>query len=392
MSEPMGSGPLAGIRVIELGVWVAGPAAGGIMSDWGADVIKIEPESGDPQRKMFASVGVRADIPVPPFEVDNRGKRSVILDLRQSEDLERLHGLLADADVFVSNMRGAALDRLGLGHEEVCARHRHLVYGLITGYGIDGPEADRAGYDVGAFWARSGAAHTIVPTGQLPPGLLSGFGDHQTGMSMAAGIMAKLVERGRTGNGGFVTTSLLRNGMYGNSWDTAIHLRFQKRAPTPTRDANPSPLINSYMGADQVGFWLICLEADRHWPKLLAAIDRPDIGMDERYGSARGRLEHCVELIAELDAHFATAPAAHWTDRFDEHDVWWAPIQSIEQLLEDPQAQAGIVDMDARPGERTPRFRSVATPVDFGGHELQLGVVPHLGEHTDEVLGSADFN
>ena len=386
MSEQSGSGPLDGVRVVELGVWVAGPAAAGIMSDWGADVIKVEPAAGDPQRSMFASVGVRSDIPVPPFEVDNRGKRSVVLDLREAEDLERFHELLSTADVLVSNMRGAALERLGLGHDTVCARHEHLVYGLITGYGLDGPDADRAGYDVGAFWARSGAAHTIVPPGQLPPDLLSGFGDHQTGMAMAAGIMAKLLERGRTGRGGFVTTSLLRNGMYGNSWDTSIHLRFKKRTPTPRRERNPSPLMNNYMAGDGVAFWLICLEADRHWPNLLRAIDRPDLGDDDRFSSARGRLEHCAELIAAFDDVFATESAAHWTERFDEFDVWWAPIQSIEQLLDDPQAQSGFVDMDGRPGERKPHFRSVATPVDFEGHALQLGVVPHLGEHTDEVL------
>jgi crotonobetainyl-CoA:carnitine CoA-transferase CaiB-like acyl-CoA transferase len=205
-------------------------------------------------------------------------------------------------------------------------------------------------------------------------------------MAMAAGIMAKLFERGRTGRGGFVTTSLLRNGMYGNSWDTSIHLRFKKRTPTPRRDRNPSPLMNNYMAGDGVAFWLICLEADRHWPNLLRAIDRPDLGDDDRFSSARGRLEHCAELIAAFDDVFATESAAHWTERFDEFDVWWAPIQSIEQLLDDPQAQSGFVAMDGRPGERKPHFRSVATPVDFEGHALQLGVVPHLGEHTDEVL------
>lgn len=378
-------GPLAGVRVVELGVWVAGPAAGGIMADWGADVIKIEPESGDPQRSMFASVGVRADIPVPPFEVDNRGKRSVVMNLRDSDEVERLHDLLATVDVVVSNMRLGALERLGLGHDTVCERHPHLVYGLITGYGTDGPDRDRAGYDVGAFWARSGAAHTIVPPGEFPPSLLSGFGDHQTGMALAAGVMAKLVERGRTGRGGFVTTSLLRNGMYANSWDTSIHLRFRKRTPTTGRSANPSPLINSYLAGDGVGFWLICLEASRHWPNLIAAMEREDLADDERFATAKARLDNCIALIAEFDATFATQPADHWTAKFDEFDVWWAPIQSIAQVLEDPQAQPGIVEMTARDGER--EFRSVATPVDFDGYELRPGVVPQLGEHTDEILG-----
>lgn len=386
MNETTGatSGPLSGVRVVELGIWVAGPAAGGIMADWGADVIKVEPESGDPQRNLFASLGVRSDIPVPPFELDNRGKRSVVMDLRDDADAERFHELLGTADVLISNMRLAALERLGLGRDAVRERHPTLVYGVVTGYGIDGPDRDRAGYDIGAYWARSGAAHTMVPDGQLPPGLMSGGGDHQTGMALAAGVMAKLVERGRTGSGGFVTTSLLRNGMYTNSWDTAVHLRFRKRTPTASRTANPSPLVNSYMAGDGVGFWLICLEASRHWPNLVAAIERPELLDDERFVSATSRLDHCIDLIAELDATFATQPAGHWTDRFDEFDVWWSPIQSIAQVLEDPQAQAGIVDMTARDGER--EFRSVATPVDFDGYELRPGPVPHLGEHTSDVL------
>jgi crotonobetainyl-CoA:carnitine CoA-transferase CaiB-like acyl-CoA transferase len=378
------AGPLDGIRVVELGVWVAAPAAAGIMADWGADVIKVEPESGDPQRAMFSAMGLRADLPVPPFEIDNRGKRSVVLDLRDPVEVERFHALLDTADVLVSNMRPGALERLGLDHDTVCARHPSLVYGLITGYGLDGPDRDRAGYDVGAFWARSGVAHTIVPPGELPPGLQSGFGDHMTGMTLAAGVLAKLVERERTGLGGLVSTSLMRTGMYGVSWDMGIHLRFRKRTATTARQENPSPLVNSYLAGDGVGFWLICLESDRHWPNVVAAIDRPDLGLDERFDTAKDRLDNAAALIVEFDREFAAHPMEHWRTRLDQHDVWWAPIQSIAEVIEDPQAAPGFVQMAHRDGER--EFRAVATPVDFAGYELQPGLVPNLGEHTDEVL------
>jgi crotonobetainyl-CoA:carnitine CoA-transferase CaiB-like acyl-CoA transferase len=377
-------GPLDGIRVVELGVWVAAPAAAGIMADWGADVIKVEPATGDPQRAIFAGAGIRADLPVPPFEIDNRGKRSIVLNLRDSADGEQLHALLATADVLVSNMRPGALERLGLDHESVCARHPSLVYGLITGYGLDGEDRDRAGYDVGAFWARSGVAHTFVPPGELPPALLAGFGDHMTGMTLAAGVLAKLVERQRTGRGGLVSTSLMRTGMYGVSWDIGIHLRFKKRTATTARHENPSPLVNSYVAADGAGFWLICLEGDRHWPNVLAAIDRLDLATDARFDSAKGRLENATALVAELDAAFATRPMAHWRERLDHHDVWWSPIQSIAEVIDDPQAAPAFIQMANREGER--EFRSVATPVDFAGYELRPGIVPHLGEHTEEVL------
>jgi crotonobetainyl-CoA:carnitine CoA-transferase CaiB-like acyl-CoA transferase len=383
VDDTAGTGPLDGIRVVELAVWVAGPAAAGIMADWGADVIKVEPATGDPQRSVFGAIGVRGDIPVPPFEIDNRGKRSIVLDLR-GDDLAHFHALLAKADVLVTNMRPGALERLGLGHDEICRRYPHLVYGSITGYGLEGDERDRAGYDVGAFWARSGLAHTMVPAGELPPGLRSGMGDHQTGMTLAAGVMAKLVDRVRTGQGGLVTTSLLRTGMYSIGWDIGIHLRFGRRQSTRPRDRHPAPLVNSYRAGDDRAFWLICLEADRHWPKMLAAIERPDLADDDRFATAQLRNEHCEPLIAELDAVFLTRPLGEWGERFDEHDVWWAPIQSIAELIDDPQAQGGFVEM--APNDGGEPYRSVATPVDFDGHVQRPGPVPHLGEHTADVL------
>jgi crotonobetainyl-CoA:carnitine CoA-transferase CaiB-like acyl-CoA transferase len=193
--DAVATGPLAGVRVVELGVWVAGPAAAGLMADWGADVVKVEPPAGDPQRRVFGALGVADQQGVPPFEIDNRGKRSVVLDLQTDDGRVQMERLLATADVFVTNVRPEALARLGLAHDEVLARHPRLVYASLTGYGLEGPERDRAGYDIGAFWARSGLAHTMVPPDELPPGLRSGMGDHVTGMSLLGGVLAKLLER-----------------------------------------------------------------------------------------------------------------------------------------------------------------------------------------------------
>jgi crotonobetainyl-CoA:carnitine CoA-transferase CaiB-like acyl-CoA transferase len=379
-----GSGPLAGVRVVELGAWVAAPAAGGIMADWGADVIKVEPAAGDPQRAVFGSVGLDGSMPVPPFEVDNRGKRSVVLDLRDFDHHAAFDRLLSTADVLVTNMRPGALERLELDPDTVCARHPRLIYGAISGYGLEGADRDRAGYDIGAFWARSGLAHTMVPPGEMPPGLRSGMGDHQTGMTLVAGIMAKLYERERTGRGGLVSTSLLRTGMYSIAWDIGIQLRFDRRERTRARDQSRAPLINSYRAGDDRIFWLICLEGDRHWPKLLAALDRPELVDDARFVDATARLNHAQELIAELDAAFSTRPLAEWAERFDTHDVWWAPVQSIVDVIGDPQAQSGFVEMSPRTGDEP--FRAVATPVDFDGHVVLPGPVPLLGEHTVELL------
>lgn len=381
-----GEGPLAGRRVVELGVWVAGPAAAGLLADWGADVIKVEPPTGDPQRSIFGAIGVAGQTAVPPFEIDNRGKRSVVLDLREQAALEQFHQLLATADVFVTNVRPAALERLGLGHEAVLDRHPQLVYASLTGYGLDGPERDRAGYDVGAFWARSGLAHSMVPPDQLPPGVRAAAGDHTTGITLAAGILAKLVERERTGRGGLVATSLLRTGMYTLGWEIGIMLRFGKLEGTRSREHSRAPLVNCYRTSDGRGIWLLLLEGDRHWPNLLAALDRRELADDERFADARARRRHSDDIVAELDAAFAAWEYEPLVARFDEHDVWWAPINSITDVIADPQAIASgaFVDMTPREGEEP--YRAVNGPIDFDGTHLRPGPVPTLGEHTAEVL------
>ena len=384
----MSGGPLEGYRVVELGVWVAGPAAAGLMADWGADVIKVEPPAGDPQRRIFGALGVADQRGVPPFEIDNRGKRSVVLDLLQPDAREQMYELLATADVFITNVRPDALRRLGLHHDDLLVRFPRLVYASLTGYGLEGPEKDRAGYDVGAFWARSGIAHTLVPPGELPPGLRSGLGDHVTGIALASGVLAKLLERERTGTGGLVATSLLRTGMYTLGWDIGIMLRFGKRESTRPRGKSRAPLVNCYQAGDGHGFWLLLLEADRHWPNLLAALERPDLGADQRFVDARARLANSEALIAALDEAFAQLPYHELTASFDRHDVWWAPINSIADVIADPQALAAGAFVSMSPRDGDDPYLAVNGPVDFDGYEFVPGPVPALGEHTDDVLGA----
>ncbi|MFM1789805.1 MAG: hypothetical protein RLZZ526_132 [Actinomycetota bacterium] len=380
----MGHGPLHGVKVVELGVWVAGPAATGLMADWGATVIKVEPPTGDPQRAVFGALGVADQSGVPPFEIDNRGKKSVVLDLRADNDLATMHELLAAADVFVSNVRPAGLKRMGLDPETLTERYPRLVYGLLTGYGSNGPDVDRAGYDIGAFWARTGLAHTLVAPGDNPPPVRSGQGDHTTGLSMCAGVMAALFDRERTGKGRVVETSLLRTGIYTIGWDVGVQLRFGKRTSTKRRDQNPAPQMLNYSCSDGRSFWLLGLEADRHWPGFLDAIERPDLGEEPRFRNAVERSKNCGELIEVLDAHFATGTYDHWTTRFDACDVWWAPLNSIPEAIEDPQviASGAFVDMSPRDGEAP--YRAVNSPVDFSDYSPQYGPVPRLGEHTAE--------
>ena len=375
------SGPLQGVKVIEMGVWVAGPAATGLMADWGADVIKVEPPAGDPQRFVFGALGVADQKGVPPFEIDNRGKRSVVLDLRNANDLQKMFALLEEADVFVSNVRPAGLARMGLDPDSLTQRFPRLIYGQLTGYGTTGPDVDKAGYDIGAFWSRTGLAHTTVAPDELPPAIRSGQGDHTTGLSMAAGVMAALFDRERTGTGRVVSTSLLRTGIYTLGWDVGVYLRFGKRQSTKSSRKNPAPQMNCYRCADGRAFWLLGMEADRHFPGLLKAIGREELASVENFKNARARSINAGEFTAVLDEHFATQDYTYWTARFDENDVWWAPLNSIADAVADPQviASGAFVEMTPQPDEAP--YRAVNSPVDFSGYSPTYGPVPNLGEH-----------
>jgi crotonobetainyl-CoA:carnitine CoA-transferase CaiB-like acyl-CoA transferase len=378
--------PLGGVRVLELGLWVAAPAAGGILADWGADVVKIEPLGGEPMRHVLKLTEGRAVHRTPLFDRDTRGKRSIELDLRHERGRDLLQHLLTEIDVFVTNLRPGALDRLGLDAATVLERHPRLVYAAVSGYGLAGPDRDRAGYDVGAFWARSGAAGMIVPPGEEPPSSPTAFGDHLTGVTIVAGIMGALFDRERTGRGQLVSTSLLRTGVYAVSADLALQAYYGRRSETRRRDEVGNPLLNRYRAADGRWFFLIGIESDRHWPPLARAIGRSELIDDDRFRDARSRRHHAGELVALLDEAFATRDRSKWAARFDDEGVWWSPVNSAEDILADPQAVAAGAFVDVPDGDGT-EYRSVATPVDFSsGRAGPQGPVPAAGEHTAAIL------
>jgi crotonobetainyl-CoA:carnitine CoA-transferase CaiB-like acyl-CoA transferase len=378
------AGPVEGITVIELGVWVAGPAAAGILADWGADVIKIEPPTGDPGRMFGRMLG--CDLGVnPPFEMDNRSKRSIVLDLTTNADRGTALELLSDADVFVTNVRPKALQRLGLDFESVAPHNPRLVYGLITGYGETGPDADRPAYDVAAFWSRAGVAHLLTRPGDTPPFQRGGMGDHSAGMTLAAAICAALLARERTGTGQLVTTSLYRQGAYTVSFDINTYLLTGQPIAIGQRELMFNPCMNNYATGDGRRFWIVGLEADRHWPALCRAVGRSEWLTDPRFADARARAVNAVALIAELDEIFATRSLDEWAEVFaGEPDFFWSPVNSIEDVVADEQfhAAGGIVDVPD--GEFS--VAMVATPADFHGTPWSArSAAPELGQHTAEV-------
>lgn len=388
---------LEGIRVVELGVWVAGPATGGILADWGADVVKVESPAGDPMRGFFR-LAIGSDVPHnPPFDLDNRGKKSVVLDLATEAGREAFERLLASADVFVTNMRPAALSRLGLGHEEVRARHPRLVYASVTGYGLEGDDAGRAGYDVGAFWARTGAADLFRVPDEPPLALRGGFGDHVTAIATVAGILGALIERGRTGRGRLVETSLLGTGMYCLGWDLGIQLVYDKLRGTLPRTESDNPMVNCYRAADGAWFWLIGLEGDRHFPRLCEAVERLDLLVHERFSSPKARRLNRRELIRILDSIFLERSRDEWAKSFDREEVWWVPVQTPAEAVRDPQALANRIVRDVEGGPGREDYRAIATPVGFrDGDErmppARLRPVPALGADTEQVLAEAGLD
>ena len=382
------AGPMEGIKVVELGVWVAGPAAGGILADWGADVIKIEPPTGDPGRLFGRMLGLDVDTS-PPFEMDNRSKRSVVLDLTTDDDRSAALELISGADVFVTNVRPGALRRLGLDFESVAPDNPRLVYGLITGYGETGPDADRAAYDIAAFWSRAGVAHLLTRPGDTPPFQRGGMGDHMAGMSLAAAICAALLARDRTGSGQLVTTSLYRQGAYTVSFDLNTYLMTGQPIAIGQRESMGNPCMNNYTAGDGRRFWIVGLEAERHWPPLCRAVGRADWLTDPRFSSARSRAANAIELIGELDQIFATRTLDEWAETFArEPDFFWSPVNSLEDVIADEQfhAAGGMVDVpDGRDAQAV--VPMVATPADFHGTPwAPRSTAPELGEHTDEVL------
>ncbi|HYO05182.1 MAG TPA: CoA transferase [Mycobacterium sp.] len=382
------AGPMEDVKVVELGVWVAGPAAGGILADWGADVVKIEPPTGDPARTFGRMLGLPQDghAASPPFEMDNRSKRSVVLDVGTDEGRASAMDLLADADVFLTNVRPAALQRLKLDYETVAALNPRLVYGLITGYGMTGPDADRAAYDVAAFWARAGLAHLLTRPGDTPPFQRGGMGDHAVGMTLAAAVCVALVARARTSAGQLVTTSLYRQGVYTVSFDLNTYLLAGHPISIGQRESMGNPCMNNYAAGDGRRFWIVGLEGDRHWPALCRAVGQEVWLRDPRFATARDRFLNGERLIAELDAIFATKSLAEWADVFNrEPDFFWSPINSLEDILGDEQFHAGGGLVDVPDGDAS--IPMVATPADFHGTPWEpRWAATGLGEHTDEVL------
>lgn len=380
------SGPLRGIKVIEMGIWVAGPAAAAVLGDWGAEVIKIEnPAGGDPVRALMR-LGISFEPPVnPSLELDNRNKRGVAINVQTPEGTAVVRRLLQGADVFVSNLRPAALQRAGLGYADVRESNPRLIYAGLSGYGTRGPEKDRAAFDYAAFWARAGAMASLGEPEGPPPTQRPAMGDHLAGLGLAGAVAAALYHRERTGEGQEIHLSLFQAGLWMMATDIETCL-ITGLDTAPTGRAVPNPLWNHYRAQDGKWFHLVMLQPDRYWGRFCEAIGRPEWLADERYATVFTRARHSGDLIELLDAIFATKPRDEWGERFDRFDLIWGPVQSITEVVRDPQARAleAFVKVPHRTGET---IEVVRTPVEFSATPASIRHgAPELGEHTEAVL------
>lgn len=381
---------LQGLKVVEFASYIAGPGACGILGDWGADVIKVERPGGDNMRHIFADVGTDLGAN-PTFDMDNRGKRGIVLDIAKPEGREALARLADTADVFLTNVRPASLRRAGLDDATLRKRNPRLVYAVITGYGLEGPDAHKPGFDVTAFWARAGVAQMTAPKGMDPFMLRSGFGDHITALATVSAILAALYERERTGEGRLVQTSLLATGAYTVGSDLAVQLKFGKLASNRTRDNPLNPIATFFKSAD--GRWFVHNPRGGNggWEAFAKAAGRPELIEDERFATGRARRQNNRELVAELDQGFGTLTFEEIARRLDEADLVWAPVQTPAEVAADPQAAAAGAFVQVEDGAGG-SYPSPAAPARFPGADAAVRPrSPHLGEHTREVLAQLGY-
>ena len=378
-----------GIRVLEVAAWTYVPAAGAVLAEWGADVIKIEhPETGDPQRGLVNS-GL---VPSGPggvnhmIELPNRGKRSVAIDLRSDPGRELLLKLAATSDVFLTSFLPPARQALGIEVADIRAANPDIIYVRGSGQGQRGPEADRGGYDGCSFWARA-VADIVSAEGQWPIGPPGpAFGDLLGGMTIAGGICAALFHRQRTGEALVVDNSLLSTAMWATSASILSAGLFGiSKLPRGDRANIPNPIVNTYRTGDGRYLSLMMLQADRYWPELVTAMGHPELVDDPRFTDSRSRYEHRHECVATLDEIFATKTFDEWRAVLSGIEGVWAPVQTAGELLDDPQAlENGYIREVHHRGGTT--FRMVPSPLQFNETAAELSPAPEHGEHTDEVL------
>lgn len=379
--------PLGGLLVVEAATFIFGPGAATVMADYGAEVVKIEcPPLGDPYRFLFRVP------PMPECEenynwvLDFRNKESAAINLKHASGHEVLCKLIERADVFVANQHPSVLQQLKLTYDELSAINPRLIYAHVTGYPIDGPLVEQPGYDMTAYWARSGLMDSVAPADGDPALSVAGMGDHPSSMALFGGIMLALFHRERTGLGTRVTTSLLANGIWANGCNTQAALCGSKPYVKGSRGRAFNVLVNHYLCRDGKRLLLCCLQAERHWPLVCKVLELEHLTHDPRYSTGEARRENSAELVALLDASFARHDYAYWAEALTRQDLVFSPVHRTSELVSEGVLEANglLTDMD-HPDLGT--RRTLKNPLRLDGlPQRRPGPSPRVGQHTRAVL------
>jgi crotonobetainyl-CoA:carnitine CoA-transferase CaiB-like acyl-CoA transferase len=387
LSEP--TNLLSGIRVIDCGTYIAGPASASIMADFGAEVIKIErPPYGDPYRYLSMIPGMPLSEHLFCWILDGRSRKSLALNLEDDAARDVLLKLVRTADVFVTNYQPALVRKFRVGYEDLQPLNDRLIYAHVTGYGEHGDDVDEPGYDQTAYWARSGLMWTMHNSDGEPCRAPTGFGDHPTAMTLFAAIMLALYRRASSGKGLKVSTSLIANGAWSNANFIQAAQLGAKFLPRTRRKTVANPLVNHYVTRDQKRFLTCCLAPNKDWPSFCHALGRKDLIDDERFRTPALRQANSTTLVEIIDQVVASKDMAEWDQIFRLHELTWAAVQSNEEAAQDPQMEANGVFDEIAPGMRT-----VSSPFQVAGVEkVKPGVAPSVGEHTREILSSLGYS
>lgn len=377
--------PLKGIKVIEYANFVAAPICGRVLADWGAEVIKIEPSFGDSMR----IVGIQWCFPAteeenPMFEIENSGKKDIVIDTNTKEGVEIIYKLLEDADVFLTNTRQKALDKSGLNYEEVKKRAPHIIYAHLLGYGDKGPAKDNPAFDYTAYFSRGGVAASLMEKGTSPANPVAGLGDHYAGMSLAGGIMAALYKRKETGLGERVTVSLFHTAVFGMGiMVSAAHYGYEMPI---TRRQPPNPLNTTFKCADDKWIQLAFFQYDKWFPNFCnTVIERPDL-IGSKYSTLRSAVNYVEEFVVMMEEEFIKRPIDEWCERLQAAGIPHEKLATPSDVLVDPQCWENdyLIKHTYENGHEGVIF---STPVMFTEAEKgEYRRAPKLGEHTKEIM------
>jgi crotonobetainyl-CoA:carnitine CoA-transferase CaiB-like acyl-CoA transferase len=383
-------GPLDGVRVLEVASYVFVPAAGAILADWGADVLKVEhPVMGDPGRNT-AAWGVPADVHGIShlWEVANRGKRAIALDIATPEGKDILLQLVDECDVFVTNFLPPARRKLGIEPEDIMGRNPRIIYARGSAQGPRGELAERGGFDAISYWGRSGAAIGVTPPEHDFPLAMPGpgFGDLQAGVAMAGGISTALYKREKTGEGTVVDVSLMSMGLWAMGMTiSGTSVLDIDTLPHQYHAESTNPVVNHYLTKDGHFISLAFLQSDRYWPEFCVLVDKLDWLADERFTDSAAREVNRADCIELLDELFAEKTLDEWQELLSQQDGQWDVLLPAGQVQYDPQARAnGYVQRIQHDGDG--KIVLAAAPAQFDGEVPQLGKAPAFGADTDDVL------